>query len=95
MKLILKEVEGDRAVMLQDEILEGGVDLLVRIWAGLTPDTCMVEIDFEEICTIFTSDRKDGKQLFEFIDMSDEDSMTCKATIFELTGAQFGSYEVV
>ena len=95
MKLILKEVEGDRAVMLQDEILEGSVDLLVRIWEGLTPDTCMVEVDFDEIYMIFTTYRKEGRQMFEFIDVSDEDRMTAKATTFELTGAQLGSYEVL
>ena len=62
--------------------------------AGATVITASRSLDKNEACAAKMRER--GLKVYaESYDMADEDSMTCKATIFELTGAQLGSYEVL
>lgn len=95
MKLILKEVEGLIVDQLQDEIVAAPVNVYCRIWEGLTPETNMLEIEFDSSELSFSTYYKRGCTIFEFIDMSDESKFSGNACIFELRGIDFKSYEVV
>ena len=95
MKLILKEVQGLIVDQLQDEIVAAPVHVYCRIWEGLTPETNMLEVDFDSSDLSFSTYYKDGRTIFEFIDMSDESKFSGNACIFELRGIDFGSYEVL
>ena len=95
MKLILKEVEGLIVNQLQNEIVAAPVNVYCRIWEGLTPETNMLELEFDSSELSFSTYYKKGCTIFEFIDMSDESKFSGNACIFELRGIDFKSYEVL
>lgn len=95
MKLILKELQRLIVNQLQDEITDSEINMHTKIWDGLTPETCMLEIDFDGSDISFGTHYKEGCHVFEFIDLSDISRFVGNVCIFELANFDFGSYEVM
>lgn len=95
MKLILKEVQGLIVNQLQNEIVDTPVNVYCWIWEGFTQETNTFEIDFDSSELSFSTYYKEDRTIFEFIDMSDESKFSGNTCIFELSGIDFKSYEVV
>ena len=95
MKLILKEVEDLRADLIDEAVVNSLVHLYSRIWEGKTPDTCLVEIEFNNSKITFASYLKDGNQMFEFMDLDEDSCLYGNAFIFELPLEDYNGYEVV
>ena len=94
MNLILKEVKGDIAEKIEQEINDGVAPVQAYLWNGMTMETNMVEIRFDPTDIAFSSYMRDGMMMFEFMDINDMSRLCGKATILEVSASFIKGYEV-